>query len=324
VERHHLAAPHRQAALFADYYAAVPDGVVNDRWALDGTAPPVDFRTVEYDVRDEISPDKWEAVRGIGRAFGYNANQSVADYGTPEKYLHLLIDVVSKNGNLLLNVGPTADGTIPEPQVTVLEALGAWLERYGEAIFATRPWTRHRGDTDQGIEIRFTQRQDGVVNAILLGTPSGGTITLRGFGATPAEVRLADPRRTAKRSRGGATATICASSCPTSTTCPRTRSRSRSSEASGLARGRRRHRRVRERTWTLSRAAGRRRRGDGARAAAAGARAVARAGAARRRACHRGSAGEREVVAAVTTMGPPRRVTSRAGCSTPGRPTTCS
>ncbi len=182
-----------EAALFADYYAAVPDGVVNDRWGSDASVPAADFRTVEYDVRDEISPDKWEAVRGIGRAFGFNANQSVADYGTPEKYLHLLIDVVSKNGNLLLNVGPMADGTIPAPQVEILQVLGAWLERSGEAIFATRPWMRFGGETDQGIAVRFTQRQDGeVVYAILLGTPSGDAIVLRGFPETPAAVELLD------------------------------------------------------------------------------------------------------------------------------------
>jgi alpha-L-fucosidase len=184
-----------EAALFADYYAAVPDGVVNDRWGFDGAAP-ADFRTAEYDVRDEIAPDKWEAVRGIGRTFGFNANQPVPDYGTAEKYLHLLADVVSKNGNLLLNVGPMADGTVPAPQVEILEALGAWLERYGAAIFATRPWTRFGGESAQGIDVRFTQSPDGsLVYAILLGTPDGGAITLRDFAATPAEVRLADARR---------------------------------------------------------------------------------------------------------------------------------
>ena len=179
------------AALFADFYAAVPDGVVNDRWGFDPRTPPADFRTVEYDVRDEISPDKWEAVRGIGRTFGYNANESVADYGTPEKYLHLLIDVVSKNGNLLLNVGPMADGTIPAPQVAILRALGSWLERFGAAIFATRPWTRFAGTTDQGIDVRFTRSQDGrTVYAILLGTPTGQTITLRDFPENPRTAQL--------------------------------------------------------------------------------------------------------------------------------------
>ncbi|HEY8515413.1 MAG TPA: alpha-L-fucosidase [Candidatus Binatia bacterium] len=181
-----------EARLFADYYAAVPDGVVNDRWGLDPSLPPADFRSVEYDVRDEISPDKWEAVRGIGRAFGWNANQREEDYGTPEKYVHLLIDTVSKNGNLLLNVGPMADGTIPAPQVRILRALGAWLERYGEAIFATRPWTRFRGETEQGIDARFTQSRDGsVVYATLLGTPAGTSVTLRDFAPTPAAVRFA-------------------------------------------------------------------------------------------------------------------------------------
>lgn len=179
-----------EAALFADYYAAVPDGVVNDRWGLDAATPPGDFRTVEYDVRSEIAADKWEAVRGIGRAFGYNANQTDEQYGAPDKYLQLLIDVVSKNGNLLLNVGPRADGSIPAPQVAVLKALGAWLEQNGDAIFATRPWTRFAGTTGDGSALRFTQSAGGgVVYAITLGTPAGTELVLRDFPETPATIR---------------------------------------------------------------------------------------------------------------------------------------
>ena len=180
------------ATLFQDFYTAVPDGVVNDRWSgVGATPPPRDFRTVEYDVPDQIDPEKWETVRGIGRTFGYNSNERPEDYGTPEKYIHMLIDVVSKNGNLLLNVGPMADGTIPEQQVTILQALGAWNSLYGEAIFGTRPWTRHAGTTDQGIPVRFTQRRDGAVAyATLLGTPSGPTFTLQDFPELPASVRL--------------------------------------------------------------------------------------------------------------------------------------
>lgn len=179
-------------SLFADYFAAVPDGVINDRWGLDATALPQHFRSVEYAVRDEITSDKWEAVRGIGRTFGFNRNERLEDYGTPEKYIHLLIDVVSKNGNLLLNVGPMADGTIPAPQVTILRALGAWLDAYGEAIFATRPWTRFAGTTDQGPAVRFTQSRAGdVVYAIVLGDLSGDTVTLQNFAESPTGVRLA-------------------------------------------------------------------------------------------------------------------------------------
>src|SRR5690606_12081995 len=158
------------ARLFADYYAAVPDGVVNDRWGLDPSLPPADFRSVEYDVRDEISPDMWDAVRGIGRAFGWNANQRQEDYGTPEHYVHLLTATASQSCHLRLHAVPTADGTIPARPGRILRALGAWLERYGEAIFATGPWTRLRGDTEEGVGARFTQSRDGsVVYATLLG-----------------------------------------------------------------------------------------------------------------------------------------------------------
>lgn len=170
-----------EPALFADYYAAVPDGVVNDRWGLDGTNPS-DFRTFEYDVPEDVSADKWEAVRGIGRTFGYNVNETVEQYGTPEKYVRLLIDVVSKNGNLLLNVGPDARGTIPAPQVAILEALGAWLDVNGAAIFATRPWTRFAGTTDEDVPVRFTRSADGrTVYALVLGAPRGTTLVLRDF-----------------------------------------------------------------------------------------------------------------------------------------------
>ena len=106
--------------LFRDYYAAVADGVVNDRWATATASPHHDFRTAEFNADEAIAPDKWEAVRGMSRGFGYNANETDADYGPPEKFVHLLIDVVAKNGNLLLNVGPRADGSIPEPQLRIL------------------------------------------------------------------------------------------------------------------------------------------------------------------------------------------------------------
>lgn len=51
-----------------------------------------------------------------------------------------LIDIVSKNGALLLNIGPRPDGTIPEEQVRILLEIGRWLETNGEAIYGTRPW----------------------------------------------------------------------------------------------------------------------------------------------------------------------------------------
>jgi len=107
-----------------------------------------------------------------------------------EAQVRLFVDIVSKNGNLLLNVGPMADGTIPDLQQARLEGLGAWLAVNGEAIFGMRPWTRAEGVTREGIGVRFTRRPD-ALSAILLAAPTGASVTLRGLIAGPgAAVRM--------------------------------------------------------------------------------------------------------------------------------------
>ena len=141
-------------SLFADYYEAVPDGVVNDRWGQrlperepgpgEHINPPHsrhhDFTTPEYATYEALTAQKWEASRGIGQSYGYNQAELADDHLSVTELVHLLVDIVSKNGNLLLNVGPRADGTIPRLQLQRLEGLGAWLATNGEAIFGTRPW----------------------------------------------------------------------------------------------------------------------------------------------------------------------------------------
>ena len=89
--------------------------------------------------------------------------------------VHTLADRVSKNGNLLLGVGPKANGSIPEVQVERLRGLGDWMRTNGEAIYQTRPWKRHGATTETGIEVRFTQRGDRIY-AITLGTPQGSFV----------------------------------------------------------------------------------------------------------------------------------------------------
>ncbi len=102
--------------------------------------------------------------------------------------LHVLIDIVSKNGVLLLNISPMADGTIPQDQKNVLLAMGEWLDKYGEAIYETRPWyTYGEGPTKEpeghfenhqeflkikysSADIRYTTKGD-VIYATLLGRP---------------------------------------------------------------------------------------------------------------------------------------------------------
>jgi len=173
----------------ADYYNAIPDGVIDDRFGIAHN----DFTSPEYAKLDQISAKKWEECRGIGLSFGYNRAEGELQTMKPREVIELLVDIVSKNGNLLLDVGPEADGTIPEIQVSRLRALGAWLRQNGEAIYGTHPWTRANGTTNQidadgrPVELRFTQK-DGAVYATLLGKPVASTILLHNVAAAPGSV----------------------------------------------------------------------------------------------------------------------------------------
>jgi alpha-L-fucosidase len=160
--------------IFRYYYDRVPEGVVNDRWnllAVRGGALHADFSTPEYSTKaDEVR--KWEVCRGIGRSFGYNRAETEATMTTVDDLVWMLVDIVARGGNLLLNVGPTADGVVPLAQVVRLTALGWWLRVNGDAIFGTRPWTRPSDVTDDGREVRFTCRGADQRYAIVQGAPA--------------------------------------------------------------------------------------------------------------------------------------------------------
>jgi alpha-L-fucosidase len=177
-------------ALFAHYYNSVPEGVINDRFTqhFDFSQGQVagsrhyDFRTPEYASFDEIAEVKWEATRGIGYSFGYNRNEGSEHYLSAEELVRSFVDIVSKNGNLLLNVGPMADGTIPAPQRERLEGLGRWLATNGEAIYRTRPWVTAEGRTAGGDDIRFTRGRDSLY-AILMDAPPERRVAIEGLQA---------------------------------------------------------------------------------------------------------------------------------------------
>jgi alpha-L-fucosidase len=169
--------------LIADYYNEKPEGVVNNRHKFqlptDNSKPPVhhDFTTPEYQVLDSIAEQKWETCRGIGLSFGYNQTEDVDEFLSVDELVDSFVDIVSKNGNLLLNVGPKADGTIPEGQRVRLEGLGQWLDTNGEAIFGSRPWTQAEATTSEGGRVRFTQK-DGAVYMTLLDEPASSTVII--------------------------------------------------------------------------------------------------------------------------------------------------
>jgi alpha-L-fucosidase len=136
-----------------------------------------DFVTPEYRAWSSAPGVKWECTRAIGSSFGYNRNEGAGTMLTVTELVRLLIDVVSKNGNLLLGVGPAADGTIPELQRERLLGLGRWLAVNGEAIFGAQPWACAAGHTAEGLPVRFTLREDNLY-AILLEHPHGQQVTL--------------------------------------------------------------------------------------------------------------------------------------------------
>lgn len=164
----------------ADYYNAVPDGVVDDRMGI----KHADFVSPEYQKVEEIRAKKWEECRGLGQSFGYNRAEGDAETIAPAELIAMLVDIVSKNGNLLLDVGPEADGTIPPVQMTRLVALGTWLKQNGEAIYDTVPWERAVAKTAEGDDVRFT-RKGSDLYATILGTPKSHAATIDGVTAQP-------------------------------------------------------------------------------------------------------------------------------------------
>ncbi len=167
--------------LFARFYNLKPEGVVNDRWEV----PHHDFTTAEYhhSYKEDRTPSNWEFCRGMGFSFGYNRNEDERHTVSHEDLVRTLADVVSKNGNLLLNVGPMANGEIPRIQVERLERLGKWLKKNGEAIYSTRPCEEFGALSPEGLEIRYTCKGEELY-AIVLGKGKD-EVTLPGLKKKP-------------------------------------------------------------------------------------------------------------------------------------------
>ncbi len=166
------------AALAAnvDVVATYKDGFNTNGEVLDyERGGPGDISTPYWLTDDAVSPASWCYVQGMS-------------YYSDSQEVHSFIDHVSKGGNLLLNISPLPDGTIPPGQKDLLGAFGSFLKQSGEAIYSTRAWTVYgEGPTKMGggsftqptagtaNDVRYTQSKDGdAVYAILLGWPGGG------------------------------------------------------------------------------------------------------------------------------------------------------
>ena len=152
---------------------------------------------LEKSRKNRLEAEPWMTDETVSKgSWCYTENLEIKK---SKDVLHVLIDIVSKNGILLLNISPMADGTIPDIQKNVLTDMGAWLSKYGEAIYNTRPWYTHgEGPTVEPEghfrnnraflnitysweDIRYTTMGE-TIYATLLGWPGAGVdIQLKSF-----------------------------------------------------------------------------------------------------------------------------------------------
>ena len=133
----------------------------------------------------------WQVDDPIGHKFGYVENLRLQN---ADGIIRNLVDNVSCNGNLCLNISPKADGTIPEDQQQILRRIGQWLRKYGNAIYSTRAYVVH----GEGKHIRFTQSKDGCTIYVLVKGWNGEPLTissLKGISGIKRVKCLADGKR---------------------------------------------------------------------------------------------------------------------------------
>lgn len=178
---------------FAAFYynqsaARGPIGIIN--YKLDAMEKHSGVLDVERGQLNDIRPLYWQTDTSISnKSWGYIENDN---FKSPQMIVHQLVDIVSKNGNLLVNIGPRADGTIPNEVQNVLRQVGSWLKINGEGIYGTRPWkvygegptkivegafhdTEAQPFTDR--DFRFTTK-NGILYASELGWPTGGEVVI--------------------------------------------------------------------------------------------------------------------------------------------------
>ena len=137
----------RSPELLAWLYNSSPvkdEVVVNDRWGKDSRHKHGGYWTTEYTAGLDTAGHPWEESRGMGFSYGYNRAETFKDLKSDRELVLMLADLVSRGGNFLLDIGPTADGRIPVEMEERLVKIGRWMKVNGEAIYGTRPWKTTR------------------------------------------------------------------------------------------------------------------------------------------------------------------------------------
>jgi len=161
-----------------------PDLITNNR--LGGNFPG-DTKTPEQYVPAGGFPGQdWETCMTMNGSWGFKRNDQ--DWKSPETLVRTLIDSASKGGNYLLNVGPTAEGEIPQPSIERLRQIGAWTKINGEAIYGTTASPFHRlpwGRATKIVTVRGT-----TLYLHVFDWPQAGSLVVPGLETLPASVAL--------------------------------------------------------------------------------------------------------------------------------------
>lgn len=167
---------------------------------------PLNYTVVDLEKsrKNKLEPESWMTDETISMgSWCYTDNLQIK---TTADILHVLIDIVSKNGVLLLNISPMANGSIPENQQKILLEIGVWLKKYGESIYSTRPWyTFGEGPTkepegsfenhEKFLKVKYSWKdaryttKGNVIYATILGWPEVSSFTFTAF----AEDTVPDP-----------------------------------------------------------------------------------------------------------------------------------
>ena len=176
------------------YNTSIDDHGENRAVYLQKDRRPEIFKVGVLDIEKSqlpgIMPDPWHTDTCIGNWF-YDVHHP---YKRPEQVIEMLVDIISKNGNMLLNVLQRPDGTVDDEASFILDRLAEWFTINSEAVYGTRPWhVFGEGDTRVKIEgfteektdwnrsdFRFVQK-NGAVYAFMMGAAPGETVTLRSF-----------------------------------------------------------------------------------------------------------------------------------------------